>query len=212
MYYKIFFLIVLSSMMMLSCTSDTELHKVMDEEGHLIEEYTRNVADSTKQGIYKKFYSNGGPVMEMKHFVNDTMNGEFVRFYDTGDTVTVAVMKGGLYHGYFREYYPGNKIMQSYQYEDNAIKGSFKEYYESGALKGELNFLDNKEDGPFIEYHENGNKSYEGTYVKGKEIGELLKYDENGELIRKMTCKIEVKGDQEVKICETVWKKEGIED
>lgn len=212
MYYKIFFSIILASMMMLSCTSDAELHKVMDEEGHLIEEYTRNAKDFKKEGLYKKFYPNGGSVMEMKHFVNDTMNGEFIRFYDTGDTVTVAIMKDNLYHGPFREYFPGNKIMQSYQYVDNAMKGSFKEYYESGALKGELNFLDNKEDGPFVEYHENGKKSFEGAYSKGKEIGELLKYDESGELIRKMNCKLEMKAGQEVKICETVWKKEGIED
>jgi antitoxin component YwqK of YwqJK toxin-antitoxin module len=199
-------------MMMLSCTSDTELHQVMDEEGHLIEEYNRNVEDLKKEGVYKKFYPKGGPVMEMKHFVNDTMNGVFIRFYEKGDTTTVSMMKNGSYHGYFREYYPGNKIMQSYQYVDNAIKGSFKEYYESGALKGELNFLDNKEDGPFVEYHKNGKKSFEGTYTKGKEIGELLKYDESGELIRKMNCTIEMKADQEVKICETTWKKEGIED
>lgn len=212
MYYKIFFLVVISSMMMLSCTSDNELHKVMDEGGHLIEEYTRNKEDFSKQGLYKKFYPNGGPVMEMAYFVNDTMNGEFVRFYETGDTATVAMMKEGLYDGPFREYYKGNKIMQSYQYVDNKIKGSFKEYYESGALKGELNFLDNKEDGPFVEYHENGKKSFEGTYNNGNETGELLKYDENGELIRKMDCKLEMKAGQQVKICETTWKKEGIED
>lgn len=212
MYYKIFFLVVFLSTFMLSCTSDIELHKVMDEEGNLIEEYNRNKEDFKKQGMYKRFYPKGGPVMEIANFVNDTMEGEFIRFYETGDTITVATMKNGLYHGPFREYYQGNKIMQSYQYVDNAMKGTFKEYYESGALKGELNFLDNKENGPFVEYHENGKKSFEGTYSKGKETGELLKYDENGELIRKMNCKLEIKAGREVKICETVWKKEGVED
>lgn len=204
MNYKLLlaFVLVLGA---LSCSSDTELHKVMDENGNLVEEYTRSIKDYKKQGEYKKYYEGGNAVMEIAQFENDTMEGEFIRFAENGDTLSVAMMKGGKYHGYFKQYYDtGNNLMQFYQNENNKMAGPFKEYYKSGALKGVLSFKDNLEDGPFVEYHENGNKSFEGIYVAGKENGELLKYNEAGELIRKMDC--------QMARCTTTWKMEGIED
>lgn len=197
-------LVATLSIGMLSCSGDTELHKVMDENGNLVEEYTRNIEDFKKQGVSKKYYAGGKAIMEIAHFVNDTLNGEFIRFAENGDTLTVAMMKKGKYDGYFREYHPGNKLMQSYQHVDGRISGAFKEYYASGALKGDLSFKNNLEEGPFMEFHENGQKAFEGNYIEGKEHGELLKYDESGELIRKMAC--------EMGRCSTTWKKEGIED
>ena len=129
MNYKLLFAVVLT-MGMLSCSSDTELHKVMDENGNLTEEYTRNVENYSKQGEYKKYYEGGKAVMEIAEFVNDTMDGEFVRFAENGDTLSVAMMKGGKFHGYFKQYYEsGNKLMQFYQNTNNAMAGPFKEYY-----------------------------------------------------------------------------------
>lgn len=211
MNYKLLFAIVLS-MFMLSCQSDTEIHKVMDENGNLVEEYTRNKKDYSKQGIHKQYYPNGGPLMEMTTFVDNVVDGEFIRFYENGDTLTVAKMEKGIYQGYFREYYPGNKLMQSYQYVDGKISGRFLTYFESGALKDEVYFKDNFEEGPFVEYHETGKKAFEGIYYRGKERGELLKYDETGELVRKMNCEIIEQSGTVTNICTTTWKKEGVED
>lgn len=211
MNYKLLFAIVLSTML-LSCQSDTELHKVMDENGKLVEEYTRSTKDYSKQGIHKRFYPDGGPIMEITTYVDDVVDGEFIRFYENGDTLTVAKMKKGIYHGYFREYYPENKLMQSYQHKDGKISGRFLTYFESGVLKEEVYFKDNFEDGPFVEYHETGKKSFEGIYYKGKERGELLKYDEAGELIRKMDCEIIEQSGIVSNICTTTWQKKGTED
>lgn len=192
----------------LGCSSDVELHRVTDENGFLVEEYQRRKKDYAKQGLYKAYYAGSENIMELAHYENDKMNGEFIRFYENGDTLTVALMKDGVYEGYFREYYKGNKLMQSYSHAQGKIKGLFKKYYPSGELKEEILFENNDENGAFTEYHINGNKAIVGTYKDGKEVGELLKYSEDGELVQKMDCKIlEVNG-VAASVCSTTWKKE----
>ncbi len=187
-----------------SCGKDTELHQVFDDNGNLIEEYTRNTKDLTKEGIYTRFYQDGKTPAERTTFVRDTMDGWQVLFNEKGDTSRISKVEMGVLNGIHKEYHPNGQVSQLYYHVNGEIKGLFKEFHESGALKGEILFSENTENGPFVEFHENGKKAWEGIYKNGKENGEIRKFDENGELIRKLNC---VMGR-----CETTWKKEGIED
>ncbi len=200
--YSCFFFFIF--LVALSCGSDTELHQVFDENEKLIEEYTRNTKNLAKEGLYTRYHDDGETPAEQVHFNNDTMQGYRVYFNEKGDTITLSKIKNGVLEGIHKEFHANGKVSQEYQHVNGIITGTFKEFYESGALKGEIQFSDNNENGHFVEFHENGKKAWEGTNKDGKENGEVLKFDENGELIRKMNC---LKGR-----CETIWKKEGIED
>lgn len=150
--------------------------------------------------------------MELAHYVNDTMQGEFIRFYENGDTLSVSMIVDGRYEGYHREYYEGNILHQKYQHLNGAINGDFLGYYKDGTLMEKLLYKDNFPNGPFTEYHPNGYKKTEGTYVEGKELGELLEYDEAGVLVRKAYCAMQEKAKgQVIKVCETTWSKEQAE-
>ncbi len=201
MNYRPTILFALLTILIFSCKkSNLEVHRNLDDNGKVVEEYTRDINTHVKQGLYSRFYENSEALAEQATFVNDTLDGLHVYYFETGDTQTVAKMSMGIFEGPFREYYPNGQVMQSYNHINGKIKGTFYEFYESGAKKGVLEFDDNNEHGPFVEYYENGNKSFEGTYYKGKEAGELLEYNEAGELVRKANC--------ENGICSTTWKKE----
>ncbi len=199
--YILFIFLVL---ILQSCRSKTELHQVFDESGNLVEEYTRNIEDFSKEGLYTRFYEDGKTPAEQATYVRDTLDGWKIFFNENGDTSSVSKIEKGILHGPHREFHPNGKVSQAYHHVNGEIIGIFKEYHESGALKGEITFSGNNENGHFVEFHENGKKAWEGTNKDGKEHGEVLKYDENGELIRKLNCV--------VGRCETIWKKEGIKD
>ncbi len=182
----------------------TEIHEVRNENGVLVESYERRKSDFAKQGSYTKFYPDGKTIMEQTTYENDTINGEFIRFYENGNKMNIATIVNGTYHGPFKEFYESGQLMQEFSYENGVMTGLVKGYFENGKLKEEVQFANNQENGSFVEYHPTGRKAFEGTYLNGKENGELLKYDETGELIRKLDC---VNG-----LCATTWKKEGVED
>jgi antitoxin component YwqK of YwqJK toxin-antitoxin module len=189
----------------LSCTGDTEMHKVLDDNGQLIEEYSRRTKDHAKQGPYTRYYQGMDKVYKQAHYENDTLHGMEIIFYETGDTQEVAQLVHGVYHGEMRAYHPNGKLSSVQTYVNDRTKGVMKTYYNTGELFGEYTFdgVGIKENGPFVEYHVNGKKAVEGTYLNGKENGVLKEYDEAGELTREADC-----GERG---CVTTWSKEPIE-
>lgn len=170
--------------------------EVADDYGNQ-EIYTRRKANYAKEGLYTR-KSPVGNVIEEAFYLNDTLDGRRVLYYEQGDTQQVEHYQSGLYVGPYREYYPSGQLRQEGQYENNQMAGSWKQYYENGQLKEIVHFENNQENGAFVEYYENGALKAEGQYQNGAyEQGELKLYDETGKLIKIMDC--------EQGVCRTRW-------
>ena len=181
------------------CDNGLETVTETDEYGNSVQ-FTRRKTDFAREGWYT--VSNpAGQVIEAAQYLNDTLNGQRILFYDNGDTSVVENYQNGGFEGPYRRFYETGTLKQVGQYVDNLMEGFWQSYHENGQLKEKVQFHNNDENGAFIEYHSNGKLAAEGTYLEGdNEDGELKIYDENGELLRKMTCN---RGR-----CQTIWSAE----
>lgn len=170
-----------------ACGSDIEEVTEQDEFGNTIR-YERSKSDFAREG-WAYTTSPDGILIEMAHYVSDTLDGQRILFTETGDTSIVENYQAGSFVGPYRLYHDNGELKQEGNYVDNKMTGIWKSYYENGQLREEVLFENNLENGPFIEYHPNGNLAAEGAYLDGdSEHGELKIYNEQGELIRTMDC------------------------
>lgn len=192
------YLLILSCLLA-SCGDGSKLERVevTDDYGYT-EKYTRLPDTYAKDGPYTKLGPNG-LVFETANFVNDTLDGPRVIYYESGDTNIIEQYQMGKFQGLYRTYYEEGGLLQEGQYEDNVMVGDWVKYYSSGQLMERVAIKDNLENGPFVEYYGNGNKKAEGAYLEGDdEHGELKLYNENGELIEILMC--------DRGRCEATWK------
>lgn len=158
-----------------------------DEYGYT-EKYLVKRFERSKEGLYQKTDAQGRLVEEAT-YLNDTLHGLRVLYYENGDTMSVEHYSKGLFEGWFRSYHENGRLALEGLYENNAMTGIWKRYYPDGQLMEEVTFKDNSENGPFTEYHPNGQLKAAGEYLDGdNEHGELKLYDENGVLLRTMIC------------------------
>ncbi len=180
-------------------TNDANIETVesTSEDGYT-ERFSRRKSDYARQGAYYKL-NPSGQIVEIANFSNDTLSGQRVLFYETGDTLQVEQYQEGAFEGAYRSFYPGGKIQLEGIYVGNTMDGIWKGYYETGQLKETVTFSENEENGPFVEYYPNGQLKAEGYYKGGdKEHGLLKLYNEAGKMVKTMDCN--------AGICRTVWK------
>lgn len=195
----VLFLFVLA--ILVSCNNKIEIVETKNDQGQLIEKYSRRTSDFAKEGVYLR-YDSQGKKMEEANYVNDTLHGKRILFFSSGHVEAVENYEKGQMTGLYQTFYDGSEQVElEGEYKNEIMQGSWKRYYKSGQLMEDVTFADNNENGPFIEYYDNGNLKAKGTYLNGdKEHGLLEVYDEDGSLNRKMNC--------ENGICKTFWKKE----
>ena len=179
--------------------ADSSLEYVAYTDDHgITEHYYRSTRNNAKQGVYKKV-DGQGKLIEEANFVNDTLHGLRIIYYEKGDTQIVENYQKGYFEGAYKAYYESGQLELLGHYVDNTMKGKWYRYYPTGELMEIVTFEGNEENGPFVEFYQNGNKKAEGTYLEGdNEDGLLSLYDEEGTLVRKMECN---KG-----ICKTIWR------
>jgi antitoxin component YwqK of YwqJK toxin-antitoxin module len=198
--YKSFWLLI-GLFFLIGC-SDLETTEVKDENGNVIEKYTRRKTDFAKQGMYQAF-SPEGTLMEEANYVNDTLDGERRLYHENGKVQIKEQYDQGQFVGAYQTFYENGQMELEGTYTEGAMNGEWKRYYENGQLMEVVQFENNQENGPFIEYHDNGNLKAKGAYLDGdKEHGLLELFDEQGELERKMDCD---KG-----ICRTIWTRDSV--
>ena len=179
--------LLLSMVLVTNCDNGLETVTEQDEFGNTITIQRRKV-DAARQGL-SQTANQIGQIIELAHYTADTLNGQRVIFYVTGDTNIVETYQMGLFDGPYRLYAEDGNLKQEGQYQDNELVGTWRSYHENGQLKEVVQFENNEENGPFIEYHANGKLAAEGSYLEGdNEHGELKIYDEQGELLRSMLC------------------------
>ncbi len=181
--------------------SDVETIENKNEDGVLLEKYSRKKDSFAKHGSYFSYYPSG-QVHEQRNYNNDVLNGESKVYYQNGKIDYVETHLNGVYEGLYQKYYPTGQLSNEGQYVNDEMTGIWKRWYEDGVLREEVTFAANNENGPFKEFYPSGKIKTEGQYLEGdNEQGELLIYDEQGELAEKMIC--------DYGVCMTNWRKEG---
>ena len=102
--------------------SDLETVKNKDEEGNLVEQFTRRKADYAREGLYRKFYPSG-KLQEQANFHNDTLEGERRLFYENGQVQIVEQYVDGQFHGPYRTFYENGQADVEGEYVDNSMQG-----------------------------------------------------------------------------------------
>lgn len=192
--------LIFSALFLFTACSDLEIIQNKNDKGVLLERYSRRKDNFARQGQYQSFYPNG-KIFEQSWYVNDTLHGERILFYESGALQSIEHLEHGQYSGPYLKYFENGQVSNEGQYENNEMTGIWKRYFDTGELMEEVTFSGNEENGPFRIYHKNGKISIEGTYENGEnEKGELKKMDENGELVATMLCFYGA--------CATTWSKE----
>ncbi len=198
--FAVFFLI--------SCkNSNFEEVENRNEAGKIIEKYTRNKKDFSKEGICQRF-SDDGKLAEEANFKNGVTEGDRKFFFPNGTVEIIEPNVAGKIHGKYKKFAENGTLVLEQDYQNGVLEGISKAFYENGTLKEEVSMKNNEENGPFKEWHENGKLKAEGNYLTPddpdfegeKEDGELKMYDENGVLERIMDCNLGV--------CKTTWQRE----
>jgi antitoxin component YwqK of YwqJK toxin-antitoxin module len=170
-----------------SAAPELDSREQLDEYGYRLQYSTRKGTD-IREGQWKRLNADN-VIIEEATYRNDTLQGQRVLYYDTGDTLLVEHYEQGLFEGPYRAYYDNRQPKTIGQYRRNEISGQWLSYYPDGTLREEVTFDRNTENGPFNEYHPNGRLKAQGHYLDGdNEHGELKLYDEEGQLIRTMVC------------------------
>jgi antitoxin component YwqK of YwqJK toxin-antitoxin module len=179
-----------------SCGNKGEV-TISDEAGNIVEKYYV-LPDSTKNGTYMAYYSDGN-LKESALYVNGNLDGERLLYLPSGVLEISENYADGQMNGDYTVYHENGKPNLILNYIAGQVQGTGKKYFENGQLEELVQFVDNEENGPFQEFYENGQVHWEGQYLNGdNEFGELKEYDEQGQLIKKMLCDSSA-------VCRTIW-------
>ncbi len=189
MKYRILFC-VLTILLFTQCKQNVgNTIEVKDDEGHMVEKYEIQLPDSTKNGIYNR-YDTEGLLMVAANYVAGKLHGERRMYYPSGKVELIEHYENDIHHGLYQVFYENGNIKLQGQYIKGKMEGEWQGFYEDTTLKEKVTFKENQENGAFTEYHPNGNIKAKGTYLNGdKEEGLLELFDEAGELERTMECK-----------------------
>jgi len=193
-------LLLILSLLIISCDSNPDIKLIKDDQGRVIESYEVNEAGA-KHGTYKAF-NESGTQLEEAIYTEGKLDGYRRLYRDNGSIEIEEHYKQDVSHGPYTVYYESGAKEISTDYDNGKMNGILHRYYESGKVMEEVKMKDNEENGPFKEYYENGNIQWEGNYLNGEnEVGLLMQYNESGVLTKKMLC-------DSLSICQTIWTKE----
>jgi antitoxin component YwqK of YwqJK toxin-antitoxin module len=159
-----------------------------DDNGKVLEKFTRNKQNFERNGAYQKFYPNG-TIKEEATYQANQLNGLHKFFYENGTIEIEENYRNGVLSGQYKKFYKNGTLALEMYYDNGVLTGITKGFYENGVQKEQVTFKENEENGPFVEYHENGNLKAKGSYLDGpNEQDSLYIYDQSGQLERVMFC------------------------
>ena len=123
--------------------------------------------NSRKQGVWKKFFSNGNVKDEITYKMNRP-NGAYKVYYDNGKIQEEGVWKNSRNTGQFKRFHPNGKIAQNFKFSSTGKREGKQQYfYENGQLMIEGNWDGGKESGVLTEYYENGDIKAKKDFSEG---------------------------------------------
>ncbi|MBN1387203.1 MAG: toxin-antitoxin system YwqK family antitoxin [Bacteroidales bacterium] len=159
-----------------------------------------------RQGLWIKKYPDG-QIMYEGYFHDDKPQGEFKRYDEDGNLISVLnyrsdsdTVTASFYHPngyiagkgkyvnqiktgewlYYSDYVKDHLLMKC-RYEDDQIEGTRIKYHWNGKIAEELEFSDGTESGEWKQYFTDGTLALESTYENGKRNGEFQTWHMSGE-------------------------------
>ncbi len=184
-----------------SCGHPVKTTEVRNREGLLLELYHRDTHTGSKEGYYARFFPNGD-ISEEGWYLNDTLHGQRIRYYEGSNKKLVEHYRHGKLSGDFKAYHEDGSLKCDYEFRDGKADGVWKNYYSNGQLKDVVTYRDDRQNGPYLEYYPNGKAKAKGSYMNGPNRHGLFEiYDVYGILVKEMICTF---GD-----CQTIWREYG---
>jgi len=170
------------------------------------ENMNRTDENGMKQGQWKKRYDNG-ELMYEGYFIDNEPRGEFKRYDEKGNLVSVLNYRAEndtvdalFYHnnGYLAgkgKYYQKSKtgrwkyfsehiqdhLLMGCVYSDDRVEGMRVKYHWNGNIAEEMEFENGIKSGYWKQYYTDGSPSLEGSFTLGKRDGVFITWHTNGE-------------------------------
>lgn len=142
-----------------------------------------NYVEGKLHGDFKTYYKNG--VLAI-HGVseNDTIVGEYKKYYETGELLEIGQHKDNKAHGIWKGFHKNGAPYYTMLKEKGKKIGKVKYTYEDGTTKAIFNYVDNLMDGEWVWYHPNGKLEQKRVYDMNTDV-RSEDYNADGRLIRK---------------------------
>jgi len=163
---------------------DTLLNfKSYSPQGNLIAEGINNNSGK-KTGIWK-FYSDNGVLKGKAIYVDNKIEGTYIKYYNDGNIESITPYKEDVLDGYFTSYFKNKQLSAQGWYKNGYQFGEWRYYYKNGAIQS-INF--------FNRGQLHGNQQYfdvEGRLSNSTQLayGNLISeesFDEQGKSTRKI--------------------------
>jgi antitoxin component YwqK of YwqJK toxin-antitoxin module len=106
--------------------------------GYLVgEEY---YSENLKNGKSTKLYPDG-TVAEVKNFVNDTAQGEWIKYYSNGVISLKSTIQDGKINGKFEAWFENDTLQFSGEYRNDKREGTWLIYEKDGKLRYRLEYV-----------------------------------------------------------------------
>jgi len=93
----------------------------------------------SKEGITRKYYSNGKPAEEL-YWQNNQKNGLWIQYFENGIVKLKANYAKDIRSGEFSTFYPNSKPETSGRFENNLMEGEWIYFDENGTEKTRIKY------------------------------------------------------------------------
>lgn len=146
---------------------DTADAKFYDEKENLISE--GSYAGKKKNGKWL-YYQNNIKVKE-ENYINDSLDGNQIIFWDNGQIYDKKEFKNGVQTGLWLKYYKNGKPFLKARIVNGKMEGPMLRYYKNGKLEVKGQYKNDLKDGVWTFYGEHGEKDTI-TYKNGHDVNE----------------------------------------
>ncbi|MDQ3112266.1 MAG: toxin-antitoxin system YwqK family antitoxin, partial [Bacteroidota bacterium] len=115
-------------------------------------------------------------------FKKGELNGLCLRFYPTGDTLSISFYRMGNIDGIRKSFHSNGKLRLFETFEDGKPVGKFTYWYDNGQIESFRTYTNYKRNGEYKYFSETGILTEEGTYKEGRLNGVVKEYYPDGKL------------------------------
>ncbi len=144
--------------------------------------YYKGTKNKASSGMYKKSKREGewmvwyasGKIKAIEQYVNDTLDGAYISYLESGDTLISCAFMHGKLEGKFLRFMEPNALAACYQYKNGEQEGPQYTYTSGRIARYEL--IQNGQVAERVKYSSNGKISATEYYQDKKKTGTWIEY------------------------------------
>ena len=157
---------LIQAIMIFEKKEDVSRVKLFSENGKIIAE--GKYAGKLKDSVWNYYSSFDGKLTLRETFLNGRRNGPSSRFYSNGTPSEIKEWENDTEQGKWEQYYESGHLRLKCSYHQGNRNGSFQSFYPGGKLSISGEYKNGLMNGIWTYYQENGDKDYEAEYINGK--------------------------------------------